>query len=468
MVILASCSSIVGGLTEGPPTPPSQAPAAATPTTSLPSPAPTLGPVSPTPAAVTVAPTPDPNEIVFLSWIFDEPGRRDALRTQFEGFNHSQNTYHIRERYLAFGEYAARVLAEVAAGESAADVLMTYPELAPRLIKTSAFSSVDDVAKDLKIADRIRSGVRSVVTSGDSLYGFDSVSVGFGLLYNRKRYADAGIKSPPTTPDEWVAVSQKLTDKGRTLFGFYAPYRSAEAVAAWFAFQQFALPYGGKWADGNKPLVSSDPIVNGVRLFKRLYDASIPQGVDTAAGQKMFADQNVAQIVRESTLLNGFKTDNRDLYANLASAVVPWRTKKSIARVHPMSVAKNSKKTDGAKAWLRYLYAPANYVKLTIDSFDLIPMYPITTDTPGVTADVVTQWNRYIASVPPAKAFHDMAATYVSPSEILGDFVGTPDEVGGIVIKHLEDVLVRNVAADKAMADAQKEAEILAARPTPT
>jgi ABC-type glycerol-3-phosphate transport system substrate-binding protein len=464
--LLAACSSTVGQLTQPPPTPPSEPNAIAAPTASGASPSPPLA--TPTPLAVTATPTPNPNDIAFLSWIFDEPGRRDAWRAQFAGFNQSQSTYRVRERYLAFGEYAPRVLAGITAGDRSADVLMTYPEFAPRLINSGVFSAVDDVAKDLKIADRLRPGVRGVVATSDGLFGFDSLSIGIGLLYNRKRYADANVKAPPTSPDEWVTISQSLTDKGKTLFGFYAPYQVAEALAAWFAFQVFALPYDGKWAEGNKPLLTSDPIVSGVRLFKRLYDVAFPQGVDSAAGQKMFIDQNVAQIVRESTLLDGFRTDDPELYANLASAAVPWPTRKSLARVHPLSVLKSSPKTDAAKAWLRYLYTPANYVKLTMDSRDFIPMYPITTDTPGVSADLAAQWARYLAGIPAAKAFADMAPVYVSPSELLGTFVGTPDDLGEIVIKHLEDVLVRSVAPDQAMADAQKEAELLAARPTPT
>jgi ABC-type glycerol-3-phosphate transport system substrate-binding protein len=411
--------------------------------------------------AMTATPSPNPNEILFLSWIFDDPDRRDALRTQFKGFHQSQTTYRIHERYIAIGDYATRVMAGVAAGGIGADVIMTYPELAPRLIKANVFSAVDDVAKNLKIADRIRPGVKSAVASGENMYGFDSVSVGFGLLYNHKRFADAGVKAPPSTPDEWVAVSQTVTDKTKGLFGFYASYRFAEAVGAWFAFQEFALPYDGKWAVGNKPLLTSDPILNGVRLFKRLYDVSLPQSVDATAGEKMFGDQNVTQILRESTILTALKSDFPDLFANLASAPVPWTTKKSVARVHPMSVVRTSKRSDAAKAWLNYLYTPENYVKLTIESHDFVPMYPITTDTPGMTAEIATQWREYLAKIPPATAFPNMAPTYVSPSDLLGDFATTPDELGSIVIKHLEDILVRNVPVDKAMEEAQNEAENL-------
>jgi ABC-type glycerol-3-phosphate transport system substrate-binding protein len=164
-------------------------------------PPPTLPPAWPTSVAATPSPTPNQNEIVFLSWIFDEPGRRDAWRAQLAGFNQSQTIYRIRERYVAFGKCSAPVLARIAAGESSADVLMTYPELARRLINAGVFGAFDDVAKELKIADRIRPGVRSVVATAGGLFGFDSVSIGLGLLYNRQRYAGTNVKAPPTTPD---------------------------------------------------------------------------------------------------------------------------------------------------------------------------------------------------------------------------------------------------------------------------
>jgi ABC-type glycerol-3-phosphate transport system substrate-binding protein len=404
-------------------------------------------------------------DLVFMSWIFDEPGRRDAMRAQFEGFASSQSKYRIRERQAPFSDYTSRVLSQLAGDGIAADVMMTAPELTIQLLPKRAFAPLDDVAKSLKILDRIRSGFRNDVSLDGQLHGFDAVSIGQTLLYNRQMYQAAAIKTPPTTPDEWVAVARQLTDRTNSHFGFYAAYHLTEAAAAWFNFQEFALPYDGKWADGKSLLLTSPEIVKGVQLFKSLYDDAFHQGVDAPGAWKLFTEGNLAHVLRESSVLNLLKTTAKEIYPHIVSAPVPWTTKKSTARAHPMHVVGRSKNQDGAFAWLSYLYQPRNYVRLTIDSLDLIPMYPIAKDTPGVEPDVLDSWNKYLAGFPAASGYLDQLDAYVSPTDLLGDFALRSDDLGQIVVQHLEDVLVRGADPGHAMSEAQRDAEGLSTAP---
>lgn len=113
------------------------------------------------------------------------------------------------------------------------------------------------------------------------IYGLDMVTVAFGILYNADRYAAANI-TPAKTPEEWIAVSEELTNRDAQQYGFWSPHLVNEASDFWFTLEEWCMPYDGVWAEGKTPMLTSEPIIKGLKLFKQMYDVAFPQGADIA------------------------------------------------------------------------------------------------------------------------------------------------------------------------------------------
>ena len=214
---------------------------------------------------------------------------------------------------------------------------------------------------------------------------------------------------------------------------------------------------------GEKPPLTSEPIVKGVELFKKLYDVGMPQGLGEAEAQEAVLRGQDRRGRDESAVLNVLKTDYKDLFANIQRALAAGDQKKSNARVHPMHIIAKSKNQDAAKEWMKFLVQAGELRRADDRVARLHPDVPPDGRHPRRHA----RDRRQVDQVPrerAAKGYLEMLPTFISPTDLLGDFIYNSDEFGNIVIKQLENVVVRNVRASQAMADAQKEAEALASR----
>src|SRR5258708_16534815 len=85
-------------------------------------------------------------------------------------------------------------------------------------------------------------------------------------------------------------------------------------------------------------MVTSDPIIKGLKLFKTMYDVGMPQGMDGATAVKAFSDGQIASQLAESAVVKVYKTNNPDIYKNLRSVQPPRPFLKSFVTFHPLIV----------------------------------------------------------------------------------------------------------------------------------
>lgn len=410
--------------------------------------APGAAPAAPDTGAASAVNTGARQTVRYLSWWFEEGNRGATWNAFIKEFNDSQSDIEVVAENIPFDAYTTKTIVAVQSGKLDGDILMATPELAPRLIRSDLLMPLDDVLTRNNITDL--SSAHDAMRKDGHLYGLDMVTVAFGILYNNTRYEEAGI-TPASTPEEWVEVSKALTDRDNQKYGLWANHLVNEASDFWFQLEEWAMPYDGVWAEGTTPLLTSEPILKGLDLFKQMYDVAFPQGADGATGQRLFGTGATAQGLFVSAAVGGLKPLFPDLYPQLRSAPIPWASNKSIARIHPMMINKDSEVRDAALEFVTYMYKPDNYRRMVEGCEDVIFAQPSAAR------------QEYLDSLHWLKPGYD-GVTYVTPFDVVGDFVYNFQEFGQIVITNFADVLNAGKSVEDAMAKAQTEAEALAER----
>ena len=381
------------------------------------------------------------------TWFWNEPGRAEACRFMIEKFHESQSEIVIEESGGPFDEFTNNIIVQLQAGGLEDDLVQTTPDLVLRLLRAGQLAPLQDVIESLGITTL--SPAHDYITVDGQVHGLDVVTVVFGLLYNQQLFEENGITTPPTNVDEWLAVSQELTNRPDQ-FGMYSAHLTAEPESFWFQLQEWAMPFDGVWANEAGPQVNSEPILNAVSLFKQFYDTTFPQGSDDSTATRQWADGQIAQQLIVSAAVNVYKTSAPELYPHIRSYSLPWESKRSIARIHPITVNVNSANVDAAKEFVKFLYTPENYRELLTRQLDVIPAYDV-----GGLED-------YFADLHWLSGYEDI--TPITPPEIMGPFIFNNQEFGQVVITRVTEVLTANRPVEEAMAQAQQELEELGAR----
>lgn len=388
-------------------------------------------------------------ELNLLTWFWTEPGRGDAWRAMIQKFHEAQSDIHINESGYGENDYFQQILIQAKSGRIDGDLFTQTPDGFLRLMNAGHTISLEDVVKKAGVT---LSKAQDMLRKDGEVNGLDIVTVRFGLVYNKAMFDKAGV-GEPTDIDSWVDIATKLTDRPNQ-FGIYSPHLASEPFTVWFILQQWAVLFDGIWAEGKKPLLTSDPVINGMKLFKTMYDNAMPQGTDVGTANQMVASSKIAMDMVVSAAVNQWKTNTEDpeLYGNLRSAAPFWPGGKGITRIHPICVNANTEpeKQAAAKEFLAWLYQKENYQELLERCLDVIP---------AIEGGIRPEYRETLTW---ADGYDATAA--ITVPEVLGDFVLFNDELGQVVVPHIEEILAGAKSVEDAMAEAQTEAEQLAER----
>jgi ABC-type glycerol-3-phosphate transport system substrate-binding protein len=380
--------------------------------------------------------------IPLLSWMWNEPGRGDAWRAMLAKFHAEQSDIFIEEAGAPFNEYTNNMLIQSQSGAINGALFHTTPDLVVRLLRGGHLESLQDVVDNLGINDTLSKAHDHLRVDG-KVHGLDIVTVKFGLLYNSKMFEAGGVAAP-TTPQEWVDASVALT-KGSDQFGIYSPHLLSEPGDFWFILQQWAVLFDGVWAQGRAPTVNTAPVIEGLKLFKTMYDKAMPKGTDTATANQMYANGRIAQQLIVSAAVNIWSTSGPEIYPSLRSVVPPGPSGKAITRIHPICVNAQSSDDEKAagKAFVQWLYRPENYQQLMELCLDVVPPYP----------EAIRK--EYLDAQFWADGY--LAGQSTTPLDIMGDYIFFNQEFGNVVMDKFSEVLVADRPVEDAMAEAQEE-----------
>jgi ABC-type glycerol-3-phosphate transport system substrate-binding protein len=391
-----------------------------------------------------------PVKLRVMSWEQFQPGEKESWNELFAKYNASQSQAEVSWTGFPFNQFVQNVVTQIHAGGIEADILMATPDLAAQVIRKFDLGvPLDPIVEQLGVQP---SGGHEYLRRDGKLYGLSVIDVPFTLIYDRTEYAAAGIARPPTTPDEWVSVTAKLTRRPQQ-FGMALTNTLADGEQWWIELQNFCLPFDGVWARGKQPMVTSDPVLKGLHLWYDLYQAGVPQGTAAAAMLRLFGDGRIAQTWGVTATMVVVQSVSPKEYSRLLTAAPPWSSRKALDRLHPLIVLKTGKHVELALDFVKFAMQPDNMAALMQKNLYAIPPYDLSARSPA--------FRQYAATMPWISGF--LAAKQVSPVDVMGDFSSIDDQFGRIVVQNMQRALGGGMSIEQAMAAAQQQLAGLAA-----
>lgn len=109
------------------------------------------------------------------------------------------------------------------------DVLMI-----PNTVKSTQFSTYfEPLGTVEELSEKYESAYLNAKQSEGVVYGLASLANAQGICYNKEVFANAGIDTLPTTPEEFLAALQKIKDQGECENPYYTNFAAGWTLTQW-------------------------------------------------------------------------------------------------------------------------------------------------------------------------------------------------------------------------------------------
>ncbi|RNI20858.1 ABC transporter substrate-binding protein [Flexivirga caeni] len=352
-------------------------------------------------------------------------GDKKVLGPELKKFE-QQTGIKVNLQVIGWPDLLNKILAATSSGKGP-DVLNIGNTWAPSLQATGAFLPFDSSALTA-IGGKSKFVPASFATGG--VAGKDPTSVPlyslvYGLYYNKKMFADAGLK-PPTTWEELQTDAKKLTDPSKGTYGMAmegGSYTESVHFAFIFGQQQGADPFDSS----GKPDFTSPGMVAGVKQYVDLMSDKVvnPSSVQYKNGPEApgdFAKGKAAMLMSQNNADNTLVADGMKTSAYGVVAIPAPTGKKDIASFVAginMSIFKNTKNKDAALKFVKFMTSEAEQKILDVP-FAALPVVA------GMTPNFTTNADE-------AKAFQGILATRAVPLPLVANESQFETNVGNAV-----------------------------------
>ena len=381
-------------------------------------------------------------ELEVATWHWTEPARGAVLRQMAEQFVREHPGVTIKEVSVPFPRYVEQMLLRLAGGTPpdvlvATDAMLFTFQERGHLAPFSAFPALAAMLERDR-ADLVDG--QAAASIGGQTYGLVSHFSTYGLLYNEKLLADAGIGKPPATPQEFLAAATKLT-KAPEQFGYGTRHSLNEEGGWWYEVAYWVHGFGGRWATNGKPSVNTPQVVSAIRFFKELYDAGVfPKGVDAATYRRMFWQEKIAMLTDNNAVYFIAKSQNPNL--PLRAAPNPFTPPVSVGEISFQTIPKGARHPQEAATFIEWYRRHLRELGMSLQNL---------VGSKAANAEIL-------------KAFPHLATFAAAPLAENGGalpkaFEGRMPEFRHIVLQHVTNVLVNNADPTAEMQAAQTELE---------
>jgi multiple sugar transport system substrate-binding protein len=247
---------------------------------------------------------------------------RQILQPELDKFE-QQTGIHVNLEVIAWPDLLNRILAATTSGQGP-DVLNIGNTWSASLQATGALKQFDDAAFE-QIGGRekfLASSMQATGAAGQPPTAVPLYGLAYGLFYNKKIFADAGLQ-PPTTWQELVDVAHKLTvpSKGQWGIGIEG---ASYTEGSHFAFM-FGRQHGAQLFNGTEPRFDSPQMVSAVKQYVDLISSGVanPSDAEHLNDTEMdaeFSSGKAAMIMQQNNAVAVLKSQGME---ESAYGVVP-------------------------------------------------------------------------------------------------------------------------------------------------
>ncbi len=378
-------------------------------------------------------------DINYPSYHWTEPTYGAFLKELKADFEKANPDAKVKDSFIPFGAFNDQMYIDITSGNPP-DVLTALDPDFKRYVDAGLLEPLDSyiAAAGIKLEEFI--GPANLAMKDGKIYGIVFVTNPRVLFLNKAMLDGAGL-SVPANLDAFSQMLTKLRDPAKQQFGYATAASSGSPDQQFLEYSPMLASFGAKVFTAGKPTANSPAMVAALTFYKRIFDQNlIPKGVRFEVYRPMFVNAKVASYVAGPFMGGVTAAGNKDTYANLITAPLPFGPGAPVTVTNFLGVPKGAKQKDLA-AKLIVSILQEKYQQRAVELIKAIParknMIP----------------SSFLAENPWFKTVSDLAAVAVSYAPEGVEQYGS--DIIKIVGGHVEALLFRG-QAPQATADAMQ------------